>query len=154
MQGGGGMTPNIAAGGPSAAIKSSQSRANLPTSSELDYDPWYANQQRYLAAQGAALNKQAHIYQKHMNDFTMRKQEEEDRNKYLDQAKEEQRRVLAQQQLEQQKMYKAEVKNQYKSILDDQMNQNKMAKEIEIAEKASLARIAQHRQDLQRAQEN
>ena len=62
-------------------MKSSQSRSNLPLQPELEYDPWYANQQRYLAAQGAALNKQAHIYQKHLNDFTLRKQEDEEKNR-------------------------------------------------------------------------
>ena len=39
-------------------------------------------------------------------------------------------------------MYKAEMKNSYKSILDDQMNQHKMSKEIEVHEKANLARMA------------
>ena len=46
---------NMTAGGMN--LKSSQSRGNLPSMPELEYDPWYANQQRYLAAQGAALNK-------------------------------------------------------------------------------------------------
>ena len=67
----------------------------MPTSPELDYDPWYANQQRYLAAQGAALNKQAHIYQKHMTDFTLRKQEEEDKIKEQERQRDEARRVQA-----------------------------------------------------------
>ena len=35
------------------------------------------------------------------------------------------------------------MKNSYKSMLDDQMNQNRMAKEIEYAEKANMAAIAQ-----------
>ena len=76
-------------------LKSSQSRGNLPSMPELEYDPWYANQQRYLAAQGAALNKQAHIYSKHMTDFTLKKQEEEERYKEADRIREEQRRTQA-----------------------------------------------------------
>ena len=43
-------------------MKSSQSRGNLPLMPELEYDPWRANQQRYLAHQNAAINKQAFIY--------------------------------------------------------------------------------------------
>ena len=78
-----------------------------------------------------------------MSDFTMKRQEEEERVKQEEFDREEQRRVLAQQQIEQQRMYKAEMKNSYKSILDDQMNQNKMAKEIEMTEKLNLARAAQ-----------
>lgn len=75
--------------------KSSQSRGNLQVMPELEYDPWYANQQRYLAHQGAALNKQANIYQKHMNEFTLRKQELEDQQKQIDREREEQQRVRA-----------------------------------------------------------
>jgi len=37
-----------------------------------------------MAHQGAALNKQAHIYQKHMTDFTVQKQQAEDRVKEQD----------------------------------------------------------------------
>ncbi len=44
----GGQTPGLPEGG--VALKSSQSRGNLPSMPELEYDPWYANQQRYLAA--------------------------------------------------------------------------------------------------------
>ena len=43
-------------------MKSSQSRGNLPLMPELEYDPWHTNQQRYLAHQNAAVNKQAFIY--------------------------------------------------------------------------------------------
>lgn len=58
----------------SGGLKSSQSRGALQgRQPELEYDPWYANQQRYLAHQGAALNKQANIYQKHMTDFTLQR---------------------------------------------------------------------------------
>ena len=64
MKNAGGATPEMnKLGSPSQSqLKSSQSRGNLRSMPELEYDPWYANQQRYLAAQGAALNKQAHIY--------------------------------------------------------------------------------------------
>jgi hypothetical protein len=89
-----------------------------------------------------------------MTDFTMQKQMEEEKHKAYDREREEQRRTQAQQQIEQQKMYKAEMKNSYKSILDDQMNQNRMGKEIQIQEKANLAMIGQQRQALQRQQED
>ena len=39
---------NMTAG--SMNLKSSQSRVNMPSMPELEYDPWQANQQRYLAA--------------------------------------------------------------------------------------------------------
>ena len=42
MNSGGGAVSNV-------GMKSSQSRGNLPSMPELEYDPWYANQQRYLA---------------------------------------------------------------------------------------------------------
>lgn len=87
----------IGAGGDAQInMKSSQSRGNLPLMPELEYDPWHANQQRYLAQQNAAINKQAFIYQKHMNDFTIRKQEEEEKNKEQDRLREENRRIQAQ----------------------------------------------------------
>jgi hypothetical protein len=38
---------------------------------EVTYDPFYTNQQRYLAHQKAAVNKQNQIYSQHMNSFTM-----------------------------------------------------------------------------------
>ena len=86
--GNGGASPNIGstsgsrlASNAGMNLKSSQSRGNLPSMPELEYDPWRANQQRYLAHQGAALNKQAHIYQKHMSDFTVKKQEAEEKIK-------------------------------------------------------------------------
>ena len=134
-----------AGGGPHMNMKSSQSRGNLPLMPELEYDPWHANQQRYLAHQNAAINKQAFIYQKHMNDFTMRKQEEEEKYKEQDRMREENRRIQAQQQIEQQRMYKNEVKNSYKSVLDSQMNEQRMNKQIELTEKANLARMNQQR---------
>ena len=34
---------------PNMPLKSSQSRSNLPLMPELEYDPWHANQQRFLA---------------------------------------------------------------------------------------------------------
>ena len=46
-----------------------------------------------MAAQGAALSKQAHIYQRHMNDFTIKRQEEEERVRDQDRQREEVRRV-------------------------------------------------------------
>ena len=58
---------------PSPGLKSSHSRGALTGSQQLEYDPFFTNQQRYLAAQEAALNKQNHIYKKHLQDFTMRK---------------------------------------------------------------------------------
>ena len=53
-----------------------------------------------------------------MNDFTIKKQEEEERVRQQDLQREEIRRIQGQQQVEQQRLYKAEVKNSYKSILD------------------------------------
>ena len=44
----GGMTP-LQGNAQAMNLKSSQSRGNLPSMPELEYDPWYANQQRYLA---------------------------------------------------------------------------------------------------------
>lgn len=40
-------------------MSTDNSRARLQTqlAPEVEYDPWQANQQRFLAAQGAALNK-------------------------------------------------------------------------------------------------
>ena len=89
-----------------------------------------------------------------MNDFTIRKQEEEEKIKELDRMKEENRRIQAQQQLEQQRMYKNEVKNSYKSVLDNQMNEHRMNKQIELAEKANLAMMNQQRQEMQRQQDS
>ena len=57
-----------------------------------------------------------------MTDYTLLKQEKEEQAKEADRQREEQRRTMAQQQVEQQRMYKAEMRNNYKSILDDQMN--------------------------------
>jgi len=48
-------------------------------------------------------------------------------------------------------MYKAEMKNSYKSMLDDQMNQHKMSKQIESVEKQRIAQIAATRHEMQRA---
>ena len=50
----GGNTPMMAKNAPpmnagSMNLKSSQSRGNLPSMPELEYDPFYANQQRFLA---------------------------------------------------------------------------------------------------------
>ena len=102
MKGGAGHSPGLAVTAPTKApLKSSQSRSNLPLMPELEYDPWYTNQQRYLAHQGQALNKQAHIYQKHMTEFTLRKQEAEEQVKEIERQREEQRRTMAQQQIEQ-----------------------------------------------------
>ena len=58
-----------------------------------------------------------------MTDFTIKKQEEEEALKEADRMREEVRRTQAAQQIEQQRMYKNEMKNSYKSILDGQMNQ-------------------------------
>ena len=51
-------------------------------------------------------------------------------------------------------MYKNEVKNSYKSVLDSQMNEQRMNKQIELTEKANLARMNQQRQELQRQQDS
>ncbi len=88
MNSGAGAVANV-------GMKSSQSRGNLPSMPELEYDPWYANQQRYLAQQNTALNKQAHIYTKHMTDFTIKKQEEEEKVKKFEADREERRIVQA-----------------------------------------------------------
>ena len=80
-------------GGGNMNLKSSQSRGNLPSMPELEYDPWQANQQRYMAAQSAALNKQAHIYSQHMTDFTIKQQEQEEKLKEADKMREDQRRT-------------------------------------------------------------
>lgn len=77
-----------------------------------------------------------------MQEFTVREQEEKDRAKEQERLLDEQRRLQAIQQVEQQRMYKAELQNSYKSILDNQLNQNKMMKDIENSEKANQARIA------------
>ena len=58
-----------------------------------------------------------------MTDFTIKKQEEEEALKEADRMREEVRRTQAAQQIEQQRMYKNEMKNSYKSILDGQMSQ-------------------------------
>ena len=39
----GGQTPNMISGGSDVGLKSSQSRGNLPSMPELEYDPFYAN---------------------------------------------------------------------------------------------------------------
>lgn len=57
-----------------------------------------------------------------MNDFTLKKQEQEQRVKEAEAQQDEHRRIMAQQQLEQQKMYKVEMKNSYKNILDGQVS--------------------------------
>ena len=57
-----------------------------------------------------------------MTDFTLKKQEEEEKIKQADRMREEQRRTQAAQQIEQQRMYKNEMKNSYKTILDGQIN--------------------------------
>ena len=54
-----------------------------------------------------------------MTDFTIRKQEEEDRHKEQERQREEARRVQAAQQIEQQKIYKTELQHSYKSMLDN-----------------------------------
>lgn len=54
-----------------------------------------------------------------MNDYTIKKQEEEERAKEQDRQRDEMRRVQGQQQVEQQRMFKAEMKNSYKSMLDN-----------------------------------
>ena len=51
-------------------------------------------------------------------------------------------------------MYKNEVKNSYKSVLDSQMNEHRMNKQIELNEKADLARMNQQRLELQRQQDS
>ena len=51
-------------------------------------------------------------------------------------------------------MYKNEVKNSYKSVLDNQMNEHRMNKQIELAEKANLAMMNQQRQEMQRQQDS
>ena len=65
-----------------------------------------------------------------MQDFTIRKQEEEDRVKEMDRQREEQRRVQAAQQVEQQRLYKQDLQHSYKSMLDNQLGQQRMQKEI------------------------
>ena len=50
-------------------------------------------------------------------------------------------------------MYKNEMKNSYKNILDDQMNQQRMQKDIETQERASNAVVARQRFEMQRQQE-
>ena len=85
-----------------------------------------------------------------MTDFTIKKQEEEEALKEADRMREEVRRTQAAQQIEQQRMYKNEMKNSYKSILDGQMNQQRMHKEIELQEKATIAQVARQRQEMQR----
>jgi len=77
-----------------------------------------------------------------MQDFTVREQEEKDRAKEQERLLDEQRRLQSIQQVEQQRMYKAELQNSYKNILDNQLNQNRMMKDIESSEKANQARIA------------
>ena len=52
-----------------------------------------------------------------------KKQEEEEALKEADRMREEVRRTQAARQIEQQRMYKNEMKNSYKSILDGQMSQ-------------------------------
>ena len=51
-------------------------------------------------------------------------------------------------------MYKNEMKNSYKSILDGQINQQKMQRDIETQEKASIAAVARQRHEMQRQQES
>ena len=77
-----------------------------------------------------------------MQEFTVREQEEKDRAKEQERLLDEQRRLQSIQQVEQQRMYKAELQNSYKNILDNQLNQNRMMKDIESSEKANQARIA------------
>jgi len=77
-----------------------------------------------------------------MYDYTIKKQEEEERAKEQDRQREEMRRVQGQQQVEQQRMYKAEMKNSYKSMLDSQLQASQMSKEIEVSERMNNARIA------------
>ena len=45
------------------------------------------------------------------------------------------------------------MKNSYKNILDDQMNQQRMQKDIETQERASNAVVARQRFEMQRQQE-
>ena len=42
------------------------------------------------------------------------------------------------------------MKNSYKSVLDGQMNEHRMNKQIELTEKANLARMNAQRQEIQR----
>jgi len=46
---GGSVNSGAGTGANQNGMKSSQSRGNLPSMPELEYDPWYANQQRFLA---------------------------------------------------------------------------------------------------------
>ena len=46
------------------------------------------------------------------------------------------------------------MKNSYKSVLDGQMNEHKMAKQIEMTEKANLARMQVQRQEIQKQQDS
>ena len=59
---------------------------------DSEYDPFFANEQRYLEWQKAQVARQSQIYSRHMADVTLAKQREEDKAEAEARRREEQRR--------------------------------------------------------------
>ena len=72
--------------------------------------------------------------------------------KAMDRQREEQRRVTMAQQVEQQRLYKQDLQHSYKSMLDNQLGQQRMQKEIDMQDKMHQMMAAKQREDMMRAQ--
>lgn len=121
---------------------------------ELEYDPFYTNQQRYLAAQKHNQERQAHIYSKHMNEIAGPLMQKRDADMENERLRDERRKLLTQQMIEQQKMAQDDVKNSYKGVLKGQMQQHDLQRANAAQERDAMARIAAEKQALVRDREN
>ena len=100
-----------------------------PVSQDLLYDPFFANQQRFLQVQKNANMRQNQIYNKHMSEVASLENQRSDREQAEDKLREERRKLLTQQIIDEEKQMKYELRNNQKQTLLNQMQQHEMAKQ-------------------------
>ena len=96
---------------------------------EMLYDPFYSNQQRYLANQKERQGRQAAIYGRHNEAFAVPEAQRRLDEAREQQYREERRRVLAQQMMEQEAQQKAGLKYNQRNTLMMQMQEKDMIKQ-------------------------